>query len=590
MTRLPTLEEWESRIRAKHGAAVVRCTSPVKGGAPYEGAAPAWARCQLSGAWLLHLADGGSLTWPTTDVPPDLGDSDVVVVFRLAFGNGSPFPERTGAFDLTVDGRRVLSFAGVKDRRRWRGDDVDLLFLPDLARAARPGDALFLDHQLRSESWAAEGLGLLRIRRGRVTPGEPLQLGIRPAPQVQSRNWVRVGLPAFEAEVTACEPALDDLLAPDSPTWVGDRVLLYGDLHNHTGEGGWPGLVCGAGSRIEALTYARDMAALDFCCLSEHDWQIAEGEWEALQDLNDEWNQPGRFVTIHGYEWTSPSYGHRNVYFSERAGPFVRSGVHEPVADPDAYLTTVNARGDDLRTPELLWRALEQWGGAAMTIPHHSSAAMFPLSLHHYFHEGFDRVAEIYSCWGDSLHHDTDRNIYAQRIEELELSRFVDDYPIGFIASSDSHDGHPGNAQGHDARRHLFHSGGSGQVVVQAEDFTREGIFSAVYNRRCYGITGGRITLDVTLNGHPMGATVRSDELTQRPVLTVAVETAVPARQVEVFKGKELVHAEPWRAGGTHLEWEDRDFSEEGTYYVRVTREDLEVAWSSPIRVREALS
>lgn len=586
----PTWEEWDTATRTKRGVVPLRCLPAASGGAPYQGSSPPWARCQLAGAWLLRLSDAGPLAWRTVDVPEDAGDSDVVVVFRLAFGNGSPLPQQTGAFELGVNGRPLLSFTATKDRHRWSGEGGELLFLPDLARAARPGEALVLDEQLAPESWAAEGFGLLRVRRGRLNTGEPLDLEILPAPQTPSRQWVRLGLPAFDFEIQACDAALDQLLSPDTPPRIGGRQILFGDVHNHTGEGGWPGLSCGVGSRVDALSYARNVAGLDFCCLSEHDWQLADGEWELLQDLNDEWNHPGRFVTLYGYEWTSSSYGHRNVYFADRGGPFVRSGPHRPDPDPDLYLRTVNARGVHQGDPHSLWSALDSWGGRAMTIPHHSSAAMFPLSLEDYFHETYDRVAEIYSCWGDSLHHDTDRNIYAQRIQSLELARFVENYPIGFIASSDSHDGHPGNAQGHEHRPHLFHPGGSGQVAVHAEDFTREAIFSAIYDRRCYGVTGGRILLDVTMNGHPMGAEVGIDTLTQVPVLTVTVDSGSPCQQIEVFNGGQLVHVERLNSPTAQLNWEDPGRPREATYYVRVTRDDREVAWSSPIRARELVS
>jgi hypothetical protein len=33
------------------------------------------------------------------------------------------------------------------------------------------------------------------------------------------------------------------------------------------------------------------------------------------------------------------------------------------------------------------------------------SVAMLPLSLEQFHHPGYDRAAEIYSCWGDSLEH-----------------------------------------------------------------------------------------------------------------------------------------------------------------------------------------
>src|SRR5690606_25195286 len=82
--------------------------------------------------------------------------------------------------------------------------------------------------------------------------------------------------------------------------------------------------------------------------------------------------QPGEFVTVPGFEWTSANHGHRNVYFREvGAEPFqsVRPGSPR------------NTIEDGAPTPLDLWAYLDHQGIPAITVPHHMSVAWFPLSL-----------------------------------------------------------------------------------------------------------------------------------------------------------------------------------------------------------------
>jgi hypothetical protein len=377
------------------------------------------------------------------------------------------------------------------------------------------------------------------------------------------------------------------------PRALGDgRLLLFGDLHNHSAET-QTGFNDGTGTRAEALAYARDVSRLDFCCLTEHDFALGESEWELLQDANDEWNAPGAFATLHGYEWTSASYGHRNVYCRERGGPFVRTSPRTPGAigwaAPNAFEEWKGnplERGPHQYHPEVLWRALDEWGGAALTIPHHPAIAEWPLSLAQAFDERYDRLVEIYSIWGNSLHADSPLNVHTQFVPELEISRWVERFPIGLLASSDSHDGHPGNAQGH-PHPNGFHPAGSGLVAVQAEELSREAVFDALYDRRCYALTGGRTSLDVRLHGQPMGATIKAASLRERPVLEVSVGASLPLGDLDVFDGTRRVHSERLEARTAHVVWTDHGWQpdEARTYYVRVRRADGEHAWSSPIRL-----
>ena len=64
---------------------------------------------------------------------------------------------------------------------------------------------------------------------------------------------------------------------------------------------------------------------------------------------------------------------------------------------------------------------------------------------------------------------------------------------FGFVASSDDHRGYPG-------------AYGEGVLGVWASELTRRSLLEAIRARRTYAATGDRITLEVTLNGQPMGS------------------------------------------------------------------------------------
>jgi hypothetical protein len=51
---------------------------------------------------------------------------------------------------------------------------------------------------------------------------------------------------------------------------------------------------------------------------------------------------------------------------------------------------------------------------------------------------------------------------------------------VGFLASSDSHDGYPGVAQDKRSHPHLFHDLGSGWIAVLADSQDRHAVFDAL--------------------------------------------------------------------------------------------------------------
>jgi hypothetical protein len=134
-------------------------------------------------------------------------------------------------------------------------------------------------------------------------------------------------------------------------TWV-----VHTDLHNHTL------FSDGAGDAAEAFGSMRD-AGLDVASLTDHstvgrvvpgpfadgthpclgssDCQSVAGmdehAWRQTGELADAADVPGTFAAIRGFEWSSPTLGHMNVWFSERWSDPLSTGGLGSVEDLLAF-------------------------------------------------------------------------------------------------------------------------------------------------------------------------------------------------------------------------------------------------------------
>jgi predicted metal-dependent phosphoesterase TrpH len=90
-----------------------------------------------------------------------------------------------------------------------------------------------------------------------------------------------------------------------------DQMQFYfGSLHSHTRYSD------GKGSPEEALRWARDEKKLDFYAITDHDFMTSSGEWADILAKTEEFDQPGRFVALRGFEFTHPIIGHYSVFHS----------------------------------------------------------------------------------------------------------------------------------------------------------------------------------------------------------------------------------------------------------------------------------
>lgn len=280
---------------------------------------------------------------------------------------------------------------------------------------------------------------------------------------------------------------------------------------------------------------------------------VVQEAWQAVTTTADAHNQPGKFTSFIGWEWSSTPGGanlHR-VVFTDAAAPIAQTFI--------PYGSNQSPFPDDL------WRWLEQTsattGAAFMSMPHNSNLSkglMFstrtlrnePMSAEYaQLRARWERVVEMTQIKGDSETHPSlspddafadfeEFPYYLQRDPSpykptkadyvrsalgtgltLESSLGVNPFQFGFIGSTDSHtglaspdetnfwgkmatDSVPENKAGFSL------AGGpsgwtmaaQGLAAVWAEENTRESIMAAFKRREVYATTGPRIRL--SLHGH----------------------------------------------------------------------------------------
>jgi hypothetical protein len=569
-------------LRERCDLNVVKGAVEITHGVPAQVSIPGLgSMTPVSELLVLDQLEPGEVTWWSDSVDDAAGS--VCFVFSMALGNGSGSAQPTVTFTLDLDDRQIARFCLVKNARQWVSDAAVFAFHPLRVDASPHGRTFVVDDALTAESIFADGLGIVLVDRETLGTAGRHRFTLRATSELASRNWCRVGIAPWWHELFLSGDeltAISTALAPREASSYGGYRLLLGDLHSHSGEShlidnAAPGVgsdeACGVGSRAAMFEFARDVAGLDFFCLSEHDWQMDEHDWRDLRELNDRYGSDA-FTTIHGYEWTSLFYGHRNVYFGETPGSLFYS------QDPRVpYGLAVESPP----SPRELWQFLRREGIAAITVPHHMSAAQFPLDPADFFDADFDRVAEIYSSWGDSLEHHQPVNTGAPRIERLEFLRSVRaGRRSGFIASSDSHDGHPGFAQGTEIRPHIFHHLGSGRAGVFVDDATRDDIFGALHQRRTFAATGDGMRVWTSLDGRAMGTA--HDAPPARGHFELVVDSDAPLSTVLVYRNGAISERIDV-TGSTRIDtsWPEPSRGAE-SIFVKAVRLDGEAAWSSP--------
>ena len=347
--------------------------------------------------------------------------------------------------------------------------------------------------------------------------------------------------------------------------------LFFGDLHGHSQYHHWnaeEGVGASCGTPEECYRYARDIAGLDFCAISDTG-SIAKDVWEATVAATLRANEPHRFLAFQGSEVGDIVNGHRNLIFGrDDAEPRVRTKRTDewPSGGVEEELQTRQVQKRYERREDVL------------LIPHHTKMW---LNWDCYLPE-LEPVMEIYSIWGSGEKSGTDMWTLRE-VTGGAQEAWARGYRIGVIAGSDTHTGLPGRSLAKSDRDDFMVFKG-GHAAVWAEALTRGAVFEALKARRCYATTGARIILETFIEEYPMGSDVAWPDKAQPRRLCIGVWGTDDLLSVTVVKNNVDVHVFKPSAGEAQFMWEDRQEANAGDYYyVRVIQRDGNRAWASPI-------
>ena len=239
----------------------------------------------------------------------------------------------------------------------------------------------------------------------------------------------------------------------------------WGDLHGQSGE------TVGTNPAEAYFRYARDKAFIDIVGHQGNDFQITDAFWKELNRLTAEFDVPGQFVCVPGYEWSGNTGmgGDRNIFYRHEGRPIRRSS--HILVDGQTSTDADSTPRDDL------FRALE--GEDAVVIAHVGGR----YADIKYAHDGrLERAVEVHSTWGT--------------FEWLLHDAFEQGYRVGVVCHSDDHKGRPGATR---PGASTFGAIG-GLTCYFMPELTRDALFEALRQRRHYGTTGTRLFID--LRGH----------------------------------------------------------------------------------------
>lgn len=377
-----------------------------------------------------------------------------------------------------------------------------------------------------------------------------------------------------EADVN--EPMTAGPVPRTATTTDGKYHIYFGDPHSHSvlsdAKTGWPD---------QLIELERDREGLDFGVVSDHAemGKLQTTEFAEVQVTAESFTEPGRFVSLSGWEWTAgPAFGHRVVVF--RGKPVLPLSFAHPEGDSIEKLYA-HVRGHD-----------------AVMSPHHTGHATWGRwNPDAPYDEALEPNFEISSWHGRNEYygnpHEGRRQVPGHQFQDA----LRHGHHVGVMAASDTHHTTPGEG---------------GITAVLAERLDRQSIFDALRNRRNYATTGPRIVLEFTAAGAPMGSRITHAGTLE---MQVRVEGTAAIDHVEIVRnlidswaairleqnpagtdGLYMLYDPADPQGGTRLPSADttklsftaRDINVpagESSYYVRVTQADGNQAWSSPIWV-----
>lgn len=371
----------------------------------------------------------------------------------------------------------------------------------------------------------------LRLKSDGAIAGLPAILRFAPGTFAAAAQGLRVATPADVAISVLDE--LGNVLCVSNVLRVAPKdealVHFWGDTHGQSNE------TLGTNTAREYFEFGRDKAFLDVMGHQGNDFQITGAFWRELNALTREFDEPGRFVCLPGYEWSANTAvgGDRNVHYRHE-GESIHRSSHAQIADAADMVDEPS----DAHTAHALFARLQ---GKDCVVMAHVGGRYADIK---YAHHPMETAVEVHSAWGT--------------FEWIVRDAFEKNYRIGIVANSDGHKGRPGACY---PGASFFGSYG-GLTCFLAGRLDRDAIFECMRRRRHYATTGNRALLSVVVEPasdaqvferDPAAGPARS-ERSRRLImgdiacvneteveLLVEVAGSAPIERLDIFDGLDLI-------------------------------------------------
>ena len=383
-----------------------------------------------------------------------------------------------------------------------------------------------------------------------------------------------------------------------------DKKIFFGDMHVHT-------VFSMDGNLKPEYVYKRNRNVYghDFCCITDSRFRKNNGcmkhdgaekvmhtrQWKYAHTLAERYNEPGRFITLTGYELSGPSGSERIISVCPET---LKNNPLQPgLKGHDAIV--VSDPGFLVRSETSGRIAPENAGSGLVEIYNRNGSFEYdgcrteanPICSKAGFINGLTGLITGHVLWCGHANPEC-----PVRYALAQGHRF------GFTGS-----GYSDNFRIQDT---AFQPG---ITAVYSEGLHRKNICESLVNSEIYATTGARIGLRFTCDGNPMGSTVAVERC---PEIVAEILGHGPIKMVELvrYDGTDYKNifqlrvdtfsgASPSVTKNTSSSYfadseknivrffyRDESFACDSFYYLRVTQEDGNMAWSSPVWVSRKCS
>ena len=248
----------------------------------------------------------------------------------------------------------------------------------------------------------------------------------------------------------------------------------------------------------------------------------AQDVWQEQLQATQDFNTPCSFTTFPAYEWTGTTGGnnlHRNVIFKNQNVPGPTSYFEQPTAQ--GLWTQLNAQCGSGCEVLAIPHNSNASGGQMFTTPANEAEAQLraqtePLTelIQHKGASECSPLSGEEGCNFEALNgadEQPETSFVREALTEglrLQAQLNTNPFKMGFIGSTDTHNGTPGAVEENDFKGHLGNNDGApitraaaqdfgpgGLAVLWAEENTRGSLFAAMKRKETYSTSGTRIIL-----------------------------------------------------------------------------------------------